>query len=322
MSFDERVAMARRALRDEVGARPIPEVAVLVRSARRRRWAQNVAALALVLAIMVTAVVVAQSPDDRRVQATGSTEPVDQTPVATDGSIMLGPISSFAGEDPSFEQSVVRLEDWYRNALADAPAGRPVLYAERMICDLQATPGGHAETQYSFASYFPLSEPLTEARLAEGCLQTDWIRQANLSAELMAAGHVLCATHDLGDYEPRRSPLLRPVIVFGATTCQADGYEPAPSKLLNDWNTRRGIEIRMRAVPRDCPTPEDAVGWARKVAKEAVGTSFHIEVRAPDTTNPPAGVAAPPAGATWCYRDVRPNWDTGIVTISASGYVT
>ena len=334
MRLDERADAALQTLRQELDVRPVPDVSVVLGRARRRRTTVGVVAVALALVVATTAAALGltRSGDGPRVQTPpAASTATGNTPIATD-SIALGPIPSFAGEDSSFEQSVARLEAWYRNARADAPGGRPMLDAERMICDLRAVPAGHSETQYSFASYFPLSESLTETRLAEGCLQTDWIRQADLGAQLIADGYVLCATNSprllqqlppssegVGSSGPRPAPPLRPVIAFGSTSCADNAYERAPAHLLDDWNARRRIEIQMRAVPRDCPTPEEAVGWVRKVATET-GTSFEITVSAPNTANPPTTggptTDEPSTDTTWCYRDIRPNWDSNDMTIA------
>jgi hypothetical protein len=250
--------------------------------------------MALVLVAAIAAVVVVAEPDEPGRLATSapnSSPPAPTTSLSatTRATVPVEVASAMAAEQPTLAQQIARLENAYRNAPADAPGGRPMLAAEYAFC--QAWPTNSNDTvRGTFASNFPLGQPLTEARIAEACARSD---SPDARMQLGAA-FTVCETtrrgpiYDLGATSIISVP--RPILVFGAANCAEAGYAVA-DRLLDSLNVMRNIEINLRAVPRDCPTEQEATAWVYKVTEDLLGQEW--------TIGPPAGSATPANG---CYQ--------------------
>jgi hypothetical protein len=224
--------------------------------------------------------------------------------------------SSIATEQPTFGQQVERLETWYHNWPAEAPGGRPVLAAEYTYCDYRNDPGlsvanamglnptSPGRVEAGFSSYSKLSEPLTEARVVDGCyFRPDRFpggSPANIPVETPAdqlPAHLLCATNQRGpNYSPAESPSqppLKPAVVFGGTDCASAGFQAAPPNFIAELDQRRRIEIELRAVPKACPTAEEATQWAQHVTQQELGAAWQVL----------------PGGQSGCFRPQYIDWD-------------
>ena len=127
--------------------------------------------------------------------------------------------------------------------------------------------------------------------MAEACARSD---SPNARTQLGAAFE-LCSTTMRG---PRYDlavtstvPVTRPILVFGAVSCATAGYPAAADGLLESINVLRNIEIDLRAVPRDCPTEQEATAWVHKVTKEQLGQEWTI-----------GPLAQSAISASGCYR--------------------
>jgi hypothetical protein len=219
--------------------------------------------------------------------------PTSTTPTTTTDA---GPLDVDAAQ-PSFDEQVEQLETWYHNWPAEAPGGRPVLSAEWTYCDYTNNPdAGSAPhigipnapaVQPTFASYSKLSEPLTQARLADGCFyRADRFpggTPANVPVETpddQLPAYVFCATDQRGPSQvpgaSRLEVVLKPAIVFGGTDCTAAGYQDPPSGFIATLDHRRHVEIELRAVPKACPTADDAARWAQHVAQQELGQTWQV----------------------------------------------
>jgi hypothetical protein len=200
------------------------------------------------------------------------------------------PEAAIVAENPTLAQQIARLESWYKNSPADAPGGRPMLAAEYVFCD-SGPANPTVPARGTFASNFPLGQPLTEARIAEACARSD-----SPDARMrLGAAFKLCSTTLRGPrYDLAATstvPVTRPILVFGAVSCATAGYPAAADGLLDSINAWRNIEISLRAVPRDCPTEQEATAWVHKVTKDQLGQEW--------TIGSPAQSAIPANG---CYR--------------------
>jgi hypothetical protein len=157
--------------------------------------------------------------------------------------------SKQATPDP---KKAARFEQQHASGSAALLPGRPPLDAEHLVCDYQHV-GRTPSLLYTFASEFPLVEPLTEQRLFDECRTgTDAVR----TAPVRTPG-VLCAVIPPGE---RR---FVPAVAFGFATCNEASLEPAPPTLLNERNQMRQTEIAIRAVGSKCPTVAAAQAWVR-----------------------------------------------------------
>jgi hypothetical protein len=224
---------------------------------------------------------------------------------------------------PTFEQSIQRLETWYHNWPAEAPGGRPVLAAEWTYCDYRgnpdlavipgAEPNRRPDVEPTFSSYSKLSEPLTATRLADGCIQrTDRFpggTPANVPIETpddQLPPYLLCATDQAGPNHtgaPPAQTVVKPAIVFAGTDCAAAGYQDPPPDFLTELDRRRHVEIELRAVPKACPTSAEALAWVRHVTQQELGEAWATGDGGPET----------------CYRPAYTDWDnrqTGLMTFT------
>jgi hypothetical protein len=149
-------------------------------------------------------------------------------------------------------KKAARFEQQHASGGAALLPGRPPLDAEHVVCDYEhvgRTPG----LVYTFASDFPLVEPLTEQRIFDECRTgTDAVR----TAPVRTPG-VLCAVIPPGER------LFVPVVAFGFATCKEASLVPVPPTLLNERNQMRQAEIEIRAVGSKCPTVAAAQAWVR-----------------------------------------------------------
>jgi hypothetical protein len=113
----------------------------------------------------------------------------------------------------------------------------------------------------------------------------------------MGAAYKLCATTLRGPvYDlavTSAVPVTRPILIFGAATCASAGYPAAADGFLDSINVKRNVEINLRAVPRDCPTEQEATAWVRKVTEQQLGQEW--------TIGSPAQSAIPANGCYWPY---------------------
>jgi hypothetical protein len=228
-------------------------------------------------------------------------------------------VSEIQNAHPTFAQDVARLEGLYAHAVADAPGGRPILQAEFEVCDYRSVPALGTGVRNGFASYFPLAEALTEARLVDGCLHRDDIPKGT------TAPRQLCAADVRGPvYDPKATVVklaTKPVVLFGASGCGAAGYAPFTPALLAEINHRRKTEIEIRAVPRSCPTLHEAADWVVKITGQELGAPWPVvepraAASAPSGPTPPT---TPPSSASTtagnCVRAAQIDWDTWLVTL-------
>jgi hypothetical protein len=283
---------------DELSPPPSPIGSAKNHSRRRIAFA----AIAAVLVTAIAAVVLVaedDAPGRLTTNAPSSTEAVSTTSVPA-------PEPAIVAENPTLDQQIARLESWYKNAPGDAPGGRPMLAAEYVFCD-SGTTNSTVPVRGTFASNFPLGQPLTEARIAEACARSD---SANTRTQLGTA-FKLCATTVRGPrYDPAVTsivPVTRPILAFGAISCATAGYPAAADGLLDSINALRNIEINLRAVPRDCPTEEEASAWVHKVTKTQLGQEW--------TIGSPASSLTPLTG---CYRPFFIDRETRQVHLIAS----
>lgn len=272
-----------------IGVEPEP-IALEAREPKRRRGGLvAIATIAAMIAVVAATGVKRDSTSHVRTAGTGT-----PGPAATGTAPSSTPTDSGAdvlGEHPTFAQQVARLEGWYQSAVAEAPGGRPELEAEVVFC---AYPAG---TRMRFASRFPLTDALTEARLVDECLASDG--STGVTAQ---TSHVLCVTQARGPvYDPAvvaAHPVAKPVVAFAPATCTG-GSEPATPGFLDALNARRRVEIELRAVPRSCPTEAEATAWVGKVTADRLGG--HAWSMAPLATSPRL-----PSG---CFRPELVDWD-------------
>jgi hypothetical protein len=226
---------------------------------------------------------------------------------------------------PTFEQQIERLETWYHLWPAEAPGGRPLLAAEWTYCDYRGNPAAavipglepnrRPDVEPTFSSYSKLSEPLTATRLADGCFQrTDRFpggTPANVPIETpddQLPPYLLCATDQPGPNYGVDAPAqtaLKPAIVFAGTDCASAGYQDPPPDFVADLDHRRHVEIELRAVPKACPTADEALRWVAHVTQQELGEAWQ----------------AGPGGATTCFRPAYVDWDnhrTGLMQFSES----
>ena len=266
----------------------------------RRQIAFAAIAAVLVAAVAIVVVVAeADAPIRLTTNAPSSSEAVSTTSLtAAEAAIVT--------ETPTLDQQIARLEGWYKNSPADAPGGRPMLAAEYVFCDL-ATTNPTVPVRGTFASNFPLGQPLTEGRIAEACARSD----SPEARGKLDATFKLCTTTLRGPrYDPSVKstvPVTRPILVFGAVSCATAGYPAAADGLLDSTNALRNIEINLRAVPRDCATEQEATAWVHKVSKDQLGQEW--------TIGSPASSSTP---STACYRPFLIDRETQQVHFIAS----
>lgn len=144
------------------------------------------------------------------------------------------------------------------------PGWRPELDAERVVCDYQGL-GRATAVVYSYASAFPLAEPLTPSRLVSECRSGTDVT----AGDPVARPATLCAVTPPGER------LAVPVVTFGSAGCAAPGLSAAPNALLDQRNRLRRAETAIRAVPQDCPTAAEARTWVDEQVA-ASGESLRI----------------------------------------------
>jgi hypothetical protein len=169
---------------------------------------------------------------------------------------------------------------------------RPELDAEHVVCDYRGL-GLAATTVYSYASEFPLAQPLTTELLVDECRSgTD----ATTGTAPITQTATLCAVTPPGEQ------LAVPVVTFGAAGCTAPLTAP-PASLLDERNRMRRDEAAILAVPETCPTPAEARRW---VDEQVVESGEHLRV---------LPVESYPSGR--CYLPFV-HWGRGEVEITAT----
>jgi hypothetical protein len=269
---------------DDVAPEPTALVAPV--PPRPRRAFVAIATLAAIIAVIAATGIGREATVELRTAGTGTSRvPTGAAPPAES-------VADLLGENPTFAQQVARLEGWYRSAVAEAPGGRPILEAEAVFCAYPAAP------RMNFASTFPLTADLNEARLVEACLAGDGSTGVDAQTP-----HQLCATQARGPiYDPAAvpsHPATKPIVVFGTTTCSGGGSDPAPPGFLDALNARRRVEIELRAVPRSCPTEAEATAWVGKVTTTRLG--------GPAWSMAP--LATTPRRPGECFRPELVDWD-------------
>jgi hypothetical protein len=291
-----------------VAAAAVETELVAAPAARRSNRARLVAATVIVVALVGGTVAVAARRDGaHHLTTVGSGDSKHSTPTT-------GP-AAITRAHPTFAQQVAQLEAWYAHAGADAPGGRPILNSEYEVCDYRGSALG-SDVQGSFASYFPLTEPFGAAALVEGCTERDGVPQGGSSTS-----H-LCTSVRRGPVYDSTAPhkaFAKPVVVFGSSDCATAGYGPFTPAFLDALDQRRHIEIEMWAVPRACPTQDEATQWVEKVSGQRLPSAWTVvgpppmNAKAPTLTVPPG--PSPPASAGSCVRPARIDWDLERVTL-------
>jgi hypothetical protein len=201
----------------------------------------------------------------------------------------------FPGDEPSVQDQIARLKTWYAGAKADAPGGRPVLAAEVVFCDL----GGRGGS--TFASDLALDTPLESVDLLRACAEYEqqvgrFTGDTSLGAATVCAANRRGPIYNLATISAQ--PVTKPVVVYGEQSCAGAGYLPATASFFDLLNARRSLEMKLRAVPRDCPSYEESASWVRKVSTEA-GLNM--------------GVAELPPMSNACVYRFYVDWDTSVV---------
>jgi len=101
---------------------------------------------------------------------------------------------------------------------------------------------------------------------------------------------------------PKAAAVVKPVVVFGST-CASAGYSASSADAMALVNARRSEEIELRAIPRDCPTFDEATAWVRTVSSEH-GTPM----TAGGVSTAPKQAASEPA--TKCFTHLYVDWDS------------
>jgi hypothetical protein len=280
-----------------------------------RHRSRLVAAAAVVALLVVSSIAIAarrDASDHVTIRGSGSNGSTATQPTATQPSAAPTTVfdsSAIASAHPTFQQQVEQLDAWAKTRMADDVDGRPILVSEYELCDYRgAFPSVGKAPQLGFASYFPLGEPLTEARLADGCMHRDDIPRGT-----PPPAHRFCAARRRGPvYDPDAvvaNPSTKPVVVFGNRDCATAGYEPFPSGLLAQLNEWRRVEIEIMAVPRSCPTQNEAAFWVGKITDQELGEHWSI-IEPPAPESQTSGTLPPlPPVATNCVRPYRVDWD-------------
>jgi hypothetical protein len=228
--------------------------------------------------------------------------------------------SLFSGPEPGPSEQYSRLEGWYGNSPADAPGGRPVLDAEVTFCDYRGVLPQVQRVDFLFASYSSLESRLTETDLLEGCrlgtpevidpdAKTISFPVSEHAAEVAASPYTICAARLRGPlWDPKltlhpKTTVLKPVVLFGRDGCTSSGYQTPPAGFLDQLNARRDLEIKVRAVPRDCPSFADFAAWVRKVSTEAGEPMI------------PWQADMVPGDVKTCWRQLYVDWDMKTVAI-------
>lgn len=147
----------------------------------------------------------------------------------------------------NLEAAAVHLDGW-----------RPELRAESVACigPDDSKLSDPREIGNTFASEFPLEEPLTEDLLIEECtIGNDWARSVG-PFDPMAAS--VCVRD--GSY-----PLA--VVALEGLPCADTGIDidvrPIEPGDLTELNRMRAVEVAILANPDECPTPDGATAWVR-----------------------------------------------------------
>lgn len=293
--------------------RPIDIEAVVRRASVRQRRSKQRRVTCLLLAVAALAVPVFVRSSEPTSRPRIATTPTTFGTLPGQPPFVSDQIPSFAGEDPTQIQGISRLEHWYRNASGDAWNGRPGLNAEQTMCDYRAVIPGAPLDGYS-ASQSSLQATLSESDLIEACLLPDHIKTSAAGAQLRQLSAILCAAEGHQRVPSNVEPFMRPVVVFAGRNCAELGYEDGGA-VLTEWNARRSMEIRLRAVPRDCPSPEEALGWAQKVEAE-LHVGFRITVASmPGFESADAAAGSRAYAAGFCWAPTFVDWDTRNVGI-------
>ena len=222
----------------------------------------------------------------------------------------------FPGPEPDAAQQAAILEGWYGHEVADAPNGRPVLDAEVTFCDYRAVDPSLQSVDFVFSSAGALETALTNNALVDGCLSSlpkigsaDGGSSSPLSGqeEALRTNSEVCSAALRGpifDPAAARSDevVTKPVAVFGRA-CTDASYSALNAEDLATLQARRALEIKLRAIPRECPSQDEAFAWIRKVTTEA----GH-----PLTPKPGPIMGSAPQ----CYFHMYVDWDTSFVYVA------
>ncbi len=270
-----------------------PEVA----SPRRLRLGAVAALVAVSISAGAALVALrASSDDDARIRRATIEQPTDRRePPPT---VSPQDDAMFPGPEPTVAEQYARLRSWYANAAADAPGGEPILASEAVFCDYDGKRDQRGP--FVFASDGRLDAPLTADDLVGACTR---LRRetGGLGDNAVPGPGTACVGKRRGPiYDATTSQaqgILKPVVIYGPGSCQDFEYQPMTQAFLDVVNARRALETKLRAVPRDCPSYEEAAAWTRKVTTEA---------------GAPMGVA-PLASANECVFRAYVDWDVNTV---------
>jgi len=214
--------------------------------------------------------------------------------VATTVVFGLGGSAAFAWSQltPDAKHAETVKRHYQSSAGVHRPGWRPELDAERVVCDYRGL-GLATTTVYSYASEFPLAQPLTQQRLVDECRSgTD----ATTGTAPVPQPVTLCAVTPPGEQR------AVPVVTFSTAGCAAP-LTVAPSSLLDERNRLRRAEAAILAVPETCPTPAEARNW---VDEHNAASGAHLRL---------LPVEAYPGGR--CYLPFV-HWGRGTVEIIAT----
>ncbi len=246
----------------------------------RRRWmARASVAGTLALIVVVTAAVVLRSGDTVNRIETPLNQP-DQTsttvpaPPSTDATPDITTLS------PTFDQQVAQLERWYHNWPVESPGGRR---SSRLSpsCATTATTLTSADSKpWAFRARqasktcsrrTPRSQSHSLKRASSTAASTGQTaslatrpptsrsRHPRISFRLTCCARPTSPAPAMANWaQAQGTVVLKPAVVFSGTDCAAAGFADPPTDFVADLDRRRHVEIELRAVPKDCPTEEDA----------------------------------------------------------------
>lgn len=222
------------------------------------------------------------------------------------------------GEDPALQRA--RLQSWFANGVADVRNGRPVLASEIAFCDFRSViPEQSSPLPMAFGSNGPLDSELTPATFFDGCMSESIQVSGDGRNQILSPASLRDRVGSQPSYTvcaaPLRGPiqrladasvpvtLLKPVVVVGST-CANQGYTAASPDVLATWNELRDFEVAIRAIPRECPTAEEASAWVR-LASASGGRPLV-----------PFAQVLPSDASNRCWYHLTFDWDAGTVGIA------
>jgi hypothetical protein len=183
-------------------------------------------------------------------------------------------ISAPSPKDAATIESHITLDE----RLAHLPGWRPELGAEQVDCNYLALhmsrAGGPLTYGQASISHEPLTEPLTERMIIEGCASGNYETHSSPLPSNTSAK--LCVTTPPASAE-NGGMVGAPVVVFG-TTCSGAGYL-SDSGVVDQVNQRRTEEAAIDAAPEACPTRAQMSAW---VKHELAVYHLTLPIRKPD----------------------------------------